>query len=447
MSREITNVLSTGIDIYNCAICLFMIFSLVTKVKTHKTILYLVLACISVLVYNIADMANWFAEGTAKAWYPAYLQTMMFIYYLMIPVILLCLIKYIEAYFYPKRIRAWCFKISHIVSILYTLCLISTPFTGLFYDFTPDNYYYRGEYNFISVIFFITFYLLTALVIISHREYFTKRQLCVFSTYAFLPLLMHLIQLRHYGLGLVNTGMTFSILIVFMNAHQDLEIWYKESTNEVQQKERKLIKFQEHAIKSLSNLVENRDVETGEHAQRTSLFIELLAHQTLIDGYYPEILTEDYIKDMVKAAPMHDIGKIVVSDTILKKPAKLTVPEYEKMKTHTTEGKRIIGSIISFSENKQYMQIATEMVTWHHERWDGSGYPDKLKGNNIPLCARFMTVADVFDALVFERCYKKPIPAEEAFRIMESESGSHFDPILIQEFLKVKDQILRTIEN
>jgi len=447
MSREITNVLSTGIDIYNCAICLFMILSLAQKVKTHRTIKYLVSACVSVLIYNIADMANWFAEGTSPAWHVPYLHVMMFVFYLTIPVTLLCLVKYIEAYFYPKKISPWCFKFSHALAIIYTGFLIATQFTGLFYYFTPDNYYVRGDYIWVANIFFALFYLTSVVIIFVNRKLFNKRQIRVFLSYAGLPLIMHLIQMQFYGLSLVTTGMTFSILIVFMNAHQDLEIWYKESTDEVQQKERKLIKFQEHAITSLSNLVENRDTETGEHAQRTSIFIEILAHQTQKDGYYSDILTDEYIKNMVKAAPMHDIGKIVISDTILKKPAKLSKNEYDIMKTHTTEGRRIINNIVSISDNEEYIRVAIEMVQSHHERWDGTGYPERLVGDMIPLCARFMSIADVLDALVFERCYKEPIPPEEAFKIMEAESGTHFDPILIQEFIKVKDQILRVIKN
>lgn len=445
LSREVTNVLSTGIDIYNCAICLFMIFSLAAKVRTHKTIKYLVLSCISVLIYNIADIANWIAEGNSPAWHVPYLHIMMFIFYLMVPVTMLFLIKYIQAYFYPKKISPWCFYICLIFAITYICFLIATPFTGLFYYFTPDNYYMRGKYNWISVLFFIIFYLLSVIIIFINRKLFNKRQLMVFLSFPFLPLLMHVIQLKFYGLGLVNTGMTFSILFIFMNAHQDLEIYYKRSTDEVQDKEQKLIKFQEHTINSLSNLVENRDTETGEHAKRTSIFIEIIAHQTLKDGHYTEILTEDYIKNMVKAAPMHDIGKIVVSDTLLKKPGKLSFEEYELMKEHASEGGRIVKDIIGISDDRDYVKTAIEMAQWHHEHWDGTGYPDRLKKTEIPLCARFMAIADVFDALVFERCYKKPIPPDQAFEIMLAESATHFDPILIEEFLKVKDQILRII--
>ena len=148
---------------------------------------------------------------------------------------------------------------------------------------------------------------------------------------------------------------------------------------------------------------------------------------------------------MVKAAPMHDIGKIVVSDTLLKKPGKLSFEEYELMKEHASEGGRIVKDIIGISDDRDYVKTAIEMAQWHHEHWDGTGYPDRLKKTEIPLCARFMAIADVFDALVFERCYKKPIPPDQAFEIMLAESATHFDPILIEEFLKVKDQILRII--
>lgn len=445
MPREITNILSLGLDIYNCIILTIMIIALLKEAKSDKKSLYFMLACLSILVFNLSDMATWFSEGTDPAWHIPYLHITTFIFYLDTPFIFFFLLKYVQEYLRPKNLHPIFIKLTWIISSLYTICVLITPFTGLYYYFTPDNHYVRGDYNFISVIFYIFFYAISVTCIIIYRRHFKRNTLLSFISYSVVPMLCHIIQLKFFGLSLVNTGMSLSILLVYINSHKDLEYSYAKSEIDNQYKTKKIIQFQEHTIISLSNLCENRDTETGEHARRTSMFVELLAHQTKKDGYYPEILTDKFIRLMVKAAPMHDIGKIVVSDTVLKKPGKLNQDEYESMKLHTKEGGRIVNQIIGFSDDKKYVQVAIDMAQSHHERWDGTGYPKKLSGEAIPLSARFMAIADVFDALVFERCYKQAISAEEAFDIIESESGTHFDPILVKEFLKIKDDILRVI--
>lgn len=138
---------------------------------------------------------------------------------------------------------------------------------------------------------------------------------------------------------------------------------------------------------------------------------------------------------------MHDIGKIVVSDVILKKPGKLTDEEFGEMKRHTTEGKRIINQILFDQEDKNYLKIAKEIAECHHEKWDGTGYPNNYKGENIPLSARIMAIADVYDALVSPRCYKEPFTEEKAFSIIEEGIGTHFDPELGKLFVEIKDEI------
>lgn len=445
MTRETTNVLSLGLDIYNCAILAIMIFSLLKGAKENKKIFYFMHACLAILLFNITDMATWFAEGDDVFWKIPYLRISTFIFYLVTPFIFYYLLKYIQEYIKPHTMNPFYLRIGLITGILHFICTILTPFTGLYFYYSPDNHYIRGTYNFISLVFYLIFYLLSIICIFQYRKFFKTKTFLSFISYSLVPLICNAIQTKFYGFSLVNTGMTVSILLVYINSHKDLEFSLAKSEIENQLKTRKIIQFQEQTIISLSNLCENRDTETGEHAMRTSMFVEMLAHQTLKDNLYSDVLNEDFIKLMVKAAPMHDIGKIVVSDTVLKKNGKLDNNEYESMKLHTKEGGRIVNQIIGFSDDKDYVKIAIDMAQSHHERWDGTGYPKKLAGGQIPLSARFMAIADVFDALVFERCYKKPIPPKEAFEIIESESGTHFDPILVKEFLKIKDDILRVI--
>ena len=166
----------------------------------------------------------------------------------------------------------------------------------------------------------------------------------------------------------------------------------------------------------------------------------------LILNIYTDILTDDYISLITKAAPMHDIGKIVVPDNILKKPGKLTPEEFEQIKRHTVEGGRIVEEVIGDHDDKEYLQIAKEIATCHHERWDGKGYPEGLKEDEIPLSARIMAIADVFDALVSPRCYKEPFPIETAMDIIKKEAGSHFDPLLAELFLSMQDDAMAIME-
>ena len=192
--------------------------------------------------------------------------------------------------------------------------------------------------------------------------------------------------------------------------------------------------MQEHIISGLANLIENRDMETGEHITRTGRFVKLLAENAKKDGVYTDQIDTHFISLLSTLAPMHDIGKIIVSDTILKKPAKLTYEEFEEMKKHASLGGNVVREVLNGITEEEYVLFAADIATYHHERWDGTGYPKRLKGDEIPLSARIMAIADVFDALISERCYKKPIPPEDAVNIIIGESGSHFDPALVKVF-------------
>ncbi len=207
-----------------------------------------------------------------------------------------------------------------------------------------------------------------------------------------------------------------------------------------------LLKIQEHTIFSLSNLVENRDSDTGNHVRRTSDYVVLLAQKAQKRNLYTDLLTDEYIKTLGNAAPMHDIGKIVISDVILKKPGRLTPDEFEQIKLHTTEGERIIQDIIAPVQTKIYTQVATEIAVGHHEKWNGTGYPYGLQGYGIPLSARIMAIADVFDALTTPRCYKEPFSFEKASDIIKENKGIQFDPDLVEIFLSCEKEFKSIME-
>ncbi len=169
--------------------------------------------------------------------------------------------------------------------------------------------------------------------------------------------------------------------------------------------------------------------------------MELLTHAALKEGYCPDILTKEYAELLIKAAPMHDIGKITIPDSILQKPERLTQEEFEAMKAHTTAGGRIIVEAMGNIEEKEYIDIASQVAEGHHEKWDGSGYPKGLKGTDIPIGARIMAVANVFDALISKRRYKEPMSIDQALDIIRESGGSHFDPQLAIIFCNIKNEI------
>ena len=218
-----------------------------------------------------------------------------------------------------------------------------------------------------------------------------------------------------------------------------------KETEKIVQMQQKVMRIQQEVIESMANLIENRDDSTGEHVKRTGAYVRLIAEGLIERNIYTDILTEGYVDNLCKAAPMHDIGKITVPDSILKKPAKLTNEEFEKIKVHAANGKEIIRRVMGNIEKEDYIEVAGLVAKYHHEKWDGTGYPEGLAGTDIPLCARIMAIADVFDALVSDRCYKKAIPVEEAFNIIEESRGTHFEGILVDVFLEMKEEVKRIL--
>lgn len=227
-----------------------------------------------------------------------------------------------------------------------------------------------------------------------------------------------------------------------LNSYKNqLEIDVENKNRALREHDEKMLQLQNSTIIGMAALIESRDGDTGEHVKRTSAYVAMLALAAKQAGYKPETLTDPYIELLTKAAPLHDIGKITVSDTILLKPSRLTEDEFEKMRLHAREGGRIVRDVIGGIGDEEYINIASDVAEYHHEKWDGSGYNAGLAGEDIPLSARIMAIADVFDALVSKRCYKEKIPIDEAFDIIKDSGGTHFDPVLTGIFLNIRPQI------
>lgn len=206
--------------------------------------------------------------------------------------------------------------------------------------------------------------------------------------------------------------------------------------------EKNLKKNHKEMIIGFATLVENKDGSTGGHIKRTSIYVKLLANELRKRGYYTDVLTDEYLENLYQAAPMHDIGKIAVPDVILQKPGKLTAEEFDVIKQHTVNGGKIIKETFVRMNNHSYSRVAYEVAKYHHEKWNGNGYPKGLKEDKIPLCARIMSIADVFDAVSEKRCYRDALPLEQCFSIIEEGKGRDFEPILVDVFLDMKDKIV-----
>ncbi len=218
----------------------------------------------------------------------------------------------------------------------------------------------------------------------------------------------------------------------------NLEKMVKEQADKLTENTRRISMIQDSVIVGMANLIESRDGSTGKHVKNTQMYVRMIADELYKRKLFMEELTPEYIEDLCKAAPLHDVGKIKVPDAILQKPGKLTPEEFDAMKLHTTYSRKIIQTIIGDVEDEQYVRIVEDIALYHHERWDGTGYPTGLVGDSIPLAARIMAVADVFDALYEERCYKPPIrPIERIMQIMSEGRGTQFDPVIIDVFMEM----------
>jgi len=220
----------------------------------------------------------------------------------------------------------------------------------------------------------------------------------------------------------------------------DVMTSYSETLNaDIEKITGHVVEIQQKIVVGMANIIENRDNNTGGHVKRTSDVIKIIVDEIVSQG---EIrVNSKMAADIVRAAPMHDLGKISIDSTILCKPGKLTDEEFEIMKTHSVKSGEMVHIILDGIEEQHFVDTAFNIAKHHHERWDGKGYPDGLAGAEIPLEARIMAIADVYDALVSERCYKKPMSFEQAQIIMCEGMGSQFDPGLEKVFLGCREKL------
>ena len=302
-----------------------------------------------------------------------------------------------------------------------------------------DTGYSRGPlffviYGILDVVSMV--YLIRNMIVVGrrfrHKDTRTIAMILVVLIAGIVPMAAFRVNISYLAIAISAT-----LCYIYFN-----DLMQQDSHEDLLLKQRRINDMQTQMVFGMANLIESRDLETGQHIARTGRYVKLLAEKARADGVYSDLLTDRFISLLTMLAPLHDIGKILVPDRILQKPARLTDEEYETMKRHATEGGRVVRKVMFGLTDEEFVSFAADIAKSHHERWDGSGYPDGRKGEEIPLAARIMAIAAVFDALVSERCYKKPYSYEEAVEIIRSEAGRQFDPELVRVFLEHKRDFL-----
>jgi putative two-component system response regulator len=221
---------------------------------------------------------------------------------------------------------------------------------------------------------------------------------------------------------------------------KELESFNSNLQKMVAEKTRTVLELQNAVLKTMADLVEYRDYVTGGHLERVQSYLKILVQGLMDSGLYAEITRNWDIDLLLQSSQLHDIGKISIDDSILRKKSQLTPEEFEKMKQHTTLGVKIIEKIEAESSSCDFLNYAKIFASTHHEKWDGTGYPNGLSGENIPLLGLLLAITDVYDALTSKRPYKDPLSHEEAAQIIISKKGSHFSPILVEVFVMVSNK-------
>ena len=275
----------------------------------------------------------------------------------------------------------------------------------------------------VILLYFILIFVFT----VRRIKYLEVRKRINVMSFLFISLLILISQVIFPEILISSLVPAFSLIALYINIEDPVLRRMKNYNSEI--------------VTSFATLVESRDSSTGSHVKRTKSYVKILLDEIKTNSLYSSIMTKDFEDKMMNAAPMHDIGKISIPDTILQKPGKLTDEEYSVMKKHSVLGGEIIQEIFKDMDDKEFLNIAYDVTRYHHEKWNGNGYPEGLVGKEIPFSARIMAIADVFDAISAKRCYRDAMPLDKCFAIIKEGKGVDFDPVLTDLFLNAKEKV------
>lgn len=296
----------------------------------------------------------------------------------------------------------------------------------------------NGFYNILQllIIFFIVSYLIVLYTLITNTLIASKLLTSIIfffgSIFVFVCILLH-------------SNMLSSIIVNYQRSTK-IDESLKEQHTVLLTRNQQLAQTENVTIFALAYQAEMRDQETGQHLERTSQYVKIIAEELATLPAYKSYLTKIYIADLVKSAPLHDIGKVGIPDAILLKPGKLSEDEFEIIKKHCEFGANALRRAEEKLHFQSFLKIAIQLTLSHHEKWNGTGYPHGLTKDKIPISARIMALADVYDALRSKRCYKEPFSHEKACKIIASEKGEHFDPDVVDAFFTHEKEFLEISE-
>lgn len=438
----------TLLDFYNVIILAIIILSLIHQMlRKNRLAINFFYVCIYIMIFGISDIGfNYYSQiDTPNAL--TFLKIDTFVYYFIQPFWFYSFLSYLDVYINNNKKCKWFWIIANILVAVYLIFMILTPFTGFYYYFDAENLYHRGILHPVSVAIDGCFMLLGFIFTLQNYKKIQKTDFFIIFLFFFIPSISEIIQLIIPDFSIIATGLSLPIIIIFINNYKRLAIQLRTTDMYAVNKQNELISLQNKTILSLSNLVENRGYDKGNHIIRVTEYVKALTKKAMENGVYEDTLTPKYTEYLVNAVPLHDIGKIVVPDEILNKHGVLSKEEFELMKNHVTEGEKIVHIVLAYENDEKQLKIAENIAKYHHEKWNGNGYPSGLKGTAIPLSARIMAIADVFDALVSSRIYKSAILSlDKAFDLMKENAGQSFDPVLIEQFMLIKDEISAIIE-
>ncbi|MDR0323700.1 MAG: HD domain-containing protein [Treponema sp.] len=397
------------------------------------SVLQTIIKIIYVFVYTYTDTLDQLPKTSFYEVYPLTIITILFLFLTGVfskfnnrcMLWFMCYL-FIVYYFAYAALNIFFIGTDYITIFLFSVTL----FLGMFMpDFKPK----------IFILSAVLFYVLTAAILVYHDKGFRFEgpQEFVFFTFVAIIILKTLYYNSKVNIFMANKEIE--------KQKNELRNYSDNLEDMVREKTKNIVELKNAVMETIAELVERRDDATGGHINRTSRYMKIFIDTILDKELYKDQTASWDNEQMILSAQLHDVGKIAVDDSILRKPGKLSEEEFEKMKKHTVFGGEIIKEVQRKTGEKEYLNYANIFAVYHHEKWDGSGYPYGIAGENIPLPARIMAIIDVYDALISERPYKKPFTHEKALEIIKGGKGSHFDSCLVDVFLSVSEQLLEII--
>ena len=325
---------------------------------------------------------------------------------------------------FPKRLF---FRILIILPFIISVILILVFLPELEFIIGKKVNYSMGISVVVCYLVILLYFILIFVFTVRRIKYLEVRKRINVMSFLFISLLILISQVIFPEILISSLVPAFSLIALYINIEDPVLRRMKNYNSEI--------------VTSFATLVESRDSSTGSHVKRTKSYVKILLDEIKTNNLYSSIMTKDFEDKMMNAAPMHDIGKISIPDTILQKPGKLTDEEYSVMKKHSVLGGEIIQEIFKDMDDKEFLNIAYDVTRYHHEKWNGNGYPEGLVGKEIPFSARIMAIADVFDAISAKRCYRDAMPLDKCFAIIKEGKGVDFDPVLTDLFLNAKEKV------